>query len=156
MKAERRYVAQNFFHVRTLPGPACQEGQNRKTVLKCAVSSHEYARSAYPLGDVVELEEERYWPTWAFIEPQNGCESIETSKVRTSRIFMRKASKNSIRMLLSGPLFVAAWVVQRFTQLDVAWNGASRTVKFQEGRPAGGIPDGVSWEVANEFRRNAS
>lgn len=93
---------------------------------------------------------------WAFVELQNGCESIEISRVRTSRVFARKASKKSAKMLLPGSLFVAAWVVQRFTQLDVAWNGASRTIKFKQGRPAGGIPDGASWEVANEFRRNAS
>ena len=108
MKAERRYVAQNFFHVRTLPGLARQEGQNGKTVLKCIVSSHENARSAYPLGDVVELAEERYLPTWAFIELQNECESIEISRVRTSRVFARSASKKSVKMLLPGSLFAAA------------------------------------------------
>lgn len=94
--------------------------------------------------------------TWAFVELQNGCESIEISRVRTSRVFARKASKKSAKMLLPGLLFVAAWVVQCFTQLDVAWNGASRTIKFKQGRPAGGIPDDASWEVANEFRRNTS
>ena len=102
MKAERRYVAQNFFHVRTLPGLARQEGQNGKTGLKCIASSHEYARSAYPLGDVVQLAEERYLPIWAFVELQNGCESIEISRIRTSRVFMRKASKKSAKMLLPG------------------------------------------------------
>ncbi len=123
MKAERRYVAQNFFHVRTLPGLARQEGQNGKTVLKCIVSSHENARSAYPLGDVVELAEERYLPTWAFIELQNECESIEISRVRTSRVFARKASKKSVKMLLPGSLFVVAWVAPVFyaTRCCLEW-----------------------------------
>ena len=37
MKAKRRYVAQDFFHARTLPGLACQEGENGKMALKCAI-----------------------------------------------------------------------------------------------------------------------
>lgn len=52
-------------------------------------------------------------------------------------------------LLLPGPF-------RRFTQLGVAWNGASRTIKFKQGTLAGGILNGASWEVANEFRRNAS
>lgn len=119
-------------------------------------SLHENARSAYPLDDVVELAEERYWLNWAFIELQNGCEGIETSRVRTSRVFMRKASKKSVRSCYLGHSLLLPEPSRRFTQLDVAWNGASRTIKFKQGRPAVGILNGVSWEVANEFRRNAS
>ena len=88
-----------------------------------ATLSHEYARTAYPLGDVVQLAEERYLPTWAFIELQNECESIEISRVRTSRVFARRASKKSVKMLLPGPLFVVAWVAPAFyaTRCCLEW-----------------------------------
>lgn len=37
MKAKRRYVAQDFFHARTLPGLACEEGENGKMALKYGI-----------------------------------------------------------------------------------------------------------------------
>ena len=40
-------------------------------------------------------------------------------------------------------------------QLDVAWNGASHTIKFQQGRTHGRHFERYFWEAVNEIRRNA-
>lgn len=40
-------------------------------------------------------------------------------------------------------------------QLDVAWNGASHTIKFQQGSRWTAFERYFFWEAVNEIRKNA-